>query len=269
MSDGPRFHQKKSLGQNFLTDRKVLAQIIDRASLSPEDVVLEIGPGQGVLTRELLASPCAFVHSVEIDRGLEPFLADLPLRHPNRFALHWADALHFDYSSLNPVPLKVVANLPYNVTTPLLWRLLELLPTATEYIVMVQKEAAERLTAPSRTKARYPLGITLEIMGHADIVLSVPPSAFRPSPKVDSAVLKITLSGRYPDLPRNILWRELLRRGFAQRRKKLSKNLKTWRPDLSWNEILQGAGLEENARAEELTSAEWIALLQTLKPEEK
>ncbi|NLB83196.1 MAG: ribosomal RNA small subunit methyltransferase A [Synergistaceae bacterium] len=264
MPDGPCFHQKKSLGQNFLTDRKVLSQIIDRASLSAEDVVLEIGPGQGVLTRELLASPCAFIHSVEIDRGLEPFLADLLLRHQDRFALHWADALLFDYSSLNPVPLKVVANLPYNVTTPLLWRLLEFLPRASEYIVMVQKEAAERLTAPPRTKARYPLGITLEIMGHAEIILSVPPSAFRPSPKVDSAVLKITLSGTHPDLPRNTVWRELLRRGFAQRRKKLSKNLRAWRPDLSWSESLQKAGIEENARAEELTISQWMGLLRSL-----
>ena len=263
MPDGPRFHQKKSLGQNFLTDRKVLSRIIDRASLTPKDVVLEIGPGQGVLTRELLASPCAFVHSVEIDRGLEPFLADLPLRHPDRFALHWADALLFDYPSLNPAPRKVVANLPYNVTTPLLWRLLELLPKASEYIVMVQKEAAERITAPPGTKARYPLGVTLEIMGHAEIVLSVPPSAFRPSPKVDSAVLKITLSGTHPDLPRNMLWRELLRRGFAQRRKKLSKNLRTWRPDLPWSENLQEAGIKENARAEELTASQWMNLMRS------
>ena len=267
MPDGPRFYQKKSLGQNFLTDRRVLSRIIARADLATEDVLLEVGPGQGVLTRELLASPCAFVHSVEIDRGLEPFLADLPLRHPDRFALHWGDALLFDYPSLDPAPLKVVANLPYNVTTPLLWRLLELLPTASEYIVMVQKEAAERLIAPPRTKARYPLGVTLEIMGHAEIVLSVPPSAFRPSPKVDSAVLRITLSGSHPHLPRNMLWRELLRRGFAQRRKKLSNNLKNWRPDIPWSERLQEGGIGENARAEELSASQWIALLGTLKPE--
>ena len=264
MPDWLRFHQKKSLGQNFLTDRKVLSRIIDLASLTPEDVVLEIGPGQGVLTRELLTSPCDFVHSVEIDRGLEPFLADISLRHGERFTLHWSDALLFDYPSLDPVPGKVVANLPYNVTTPLLWNLLELLPTATEYIVMVQKEAAERLTAPPGTKARYPLGVTLEIMGHAEIVLSVPPSAFRPSPKVDSAVLKITLSGRHADLPLNGVWRGLLRSGFSQRRKKLSKNLRSWCPDVSWSEGFQKAGIEENARAEELTASQWIDLLGSL-----
>ena len=268
MSDAQRFHQKKSLGQNFLTDRKVLSRIVEMARLSPGDVVLEIGPGQGVLTRELLASPCAFVHSLEIDRGLEPFLNDLSARYPDRFSLHWTDALLFDYPVLDPPPGKVVANLPYNITTPLLWRLLEQLPEASEYIVMVQKEAAERLTALPGTKARYPLGITLEIMGGAEIVLSVPPSAFRPAPKVDSAVLKIILPGSNPSLPRNMLWRELLRRGFAQRRKKLSKNLRNWRPDFSWGEIFQMAGIEENARAEELTSSQWMDLLRVLTPEE-
>ena len=264
MSDRQQFHQKKSLGQNFLTDRKVLSQIVEMARLTPQDVVLEIGPGQGVLTRELLASPCAFVHSIEIDRGLEPFLTDLSILYPDRFTLHWADALLLDYSSLDPVPDKVVANLPYNVTTPLLWRLLEELPTVSAYLVMVQKEAAERLTAPPRTKPRYPLGVTLEVMGQAEIVLSVPPTAFRPAPKVDSALMKITLPGRHPDLPRNELWRQLLRRGFSQRRKKLSKNLRNWRPDLSWDEIFQKAFIQENARAEELSVSQWMAMLQVL-----
>ncbi len=264
MSDVQRFHQKKSLGQNFLADRKVLSRIIETARLTSGDVVLEIGPGQGVLTRGLLASPCAFVHSVEIDRGLEPFLRGISALHGDRFALHWADALLFDYLSLSPPPGKVVANLPYNVTTPLLWRLLEQLPTASEYIVMVQKEAAERLTAPPKTKARYPLGVTLEIMGEAEIVITVPPSAFHPAPKVDSNLLKITLSGRYAALPRNGVWRELLRRGFAQRRKKLSKNLRNWRSDFSWIDSFEKAGIEENSRAEEMTASQWMDLLRDL-----
>lgn len=265
MKNARFFHHKKSLGQNFLSDLNILRAIVRKASPHPEDSILEIGAGQGVLTRELLASPCSFLFSVEIDRGLAPFLANLPLLHSKRFALIWGDALQMDFTSLTPSPSKVVANIPYNITTPLLWHLLETLQETKYFLLMVQKEAADRIVALPRTKARYPLGITLEVMGKASSVLKVPPQAFRPVPKVESRLLEISLSGEHATLPCDPLWRDMLRRGFSQRRKKLSKNLRAFRPEIPWEELFSQVGIEENARAEELSGSQWLTLLEFLR----
>ena len=261
------FRTKKSLGQNFLVDRNILRCILEQAHILPEDTVLEIGAGQGVLTRELAASPCAFLFSVEIDDGLEPYLRDIQLLYPGKFALLWGDALVLEYASLSPAPTKVVANIPYNITTPLLWRLLEQLPgMGTSYfLLMVQKEAAERITASPGTKERYPLGITLELMGSASSVREVPPTAFRPAPAVVSALLEIRLSGTYSFLPNDTLWRDLLRSGFSQRRKKLTNNLRSFLPSIRWGEMLDTSDIHQNARAEDLTAEQWIALWRSLK----
>jgi 16S rRNA (adenine1518-N6/adenine1519-N6)-dimethyltransferase len=256
------FRAKKSLGQNFLVDRNILRHIVERADIQEDDSVLEIGAGQGVLTRELAAAGCAHLFSVEIDRGLSPFLSDLPALYPDRLALLWGDALSIDYTGLVPPPTKVVANIPYNITTPLVWKLLEQLPGggADYFLLMVQREAAERIIAPPHTKERYPLGVTVELMGSASIVRHVSPGSFRPSPAVSSALLEIRLSGQNRDLPNDPLWRSMLRTGFAMRRKMLINNLRLHYPSVEWNELFQRAGVGEKARAEELTSAQWLAL---------
>ncbi|HPR90057.1 MAG TPA: 16S rRNA (adenine(1518)-N(6)/adenine(1519)-N(6))-dimethyltransferase RsmA, partial [Synergistaceae bacterium] len=249
----------------------ILLSILEQADLSEKDTVLEIGAGQGVLTRELAASKCSFLFSVEIDEGLSEFLRDITLLYPNTFSLLWRDALAVNYSSLSPAPTKVVANIPYNITTPLLWRLLEQLPeVGTDYfLLMVQKEAAERITAPPGTKERYPLGITLELMGKSRSVQKVHPRSFRPAPAVESSLLEIRLSGQHTSLPKDILWRSLLRSSFAQRRKKLSNNLRVFRPSVCWNEAFESSKVHENARAEELTAEQWVALWGFLKSIEK
>jgi 16S rRNA (adenine1518-N6/adenine1519-N6)-dimethyltransferase len=269
-SDRP-FRTKKSLGQNFLVDRNILRLILERADLSEKDVVLEIGAGQGVLTRELAQTPCAFLYSVEIDESLSVYLEDISPLRPDTFSLLWGDALDMDYRTLTPFPTKVVANIPYNITTPLLWKLLEQLPEqGTDYfLLMVQKEAADRIIAPPRTKDRYPLGITLEAMGSARSVRTVSPQSFRPVPAVLSSLLEIRLSGCFSSLPRDPLWRNLLRSGFSQRRKKLSNTLRSLRPSLCWNELLGESGIGENARAEELTVEEWLTLRNTFERVEK
>jgi 16S rRNA (adenine1518-N6/adenine1519-N6)-dimethyltransferase len=254
------FRHKKSLGQNFLADRNILGKIVERAAPATGEVLLEIGAGQGVLTRELLASPCGFLYSMEIDRGLEPFLSDIPLLHPDRFQLIWGDALEADFSHLSPAPVKVVANIPYNITTPLLWKLLEMLPSAGFFLLMVQKEAADRMTASPSTKERYPLGVTLELMGNARKVLNVPPTAFRPVPAVHSCLLEITLGKEHRELATDAFWRGMLRSGFAQRRKKLLKNLKAFRNEVPWAEVFADLGIGENSRAEELSGEQWLAL---------
>jgi len=259
------FRHKKSLGQNFLADRNILRKIVERAAPAPGDVLLEVGAGQGVLTRELLASPCTFLYSMEIDRGLEPFLSDIPLLHPPRFRLIWGDALEADFSLLSPAPDKVVANIPYNITTPLLWKLLETLPSAAYFLLMVQKEAADRMIAPPATKERYPLGVTLELTGSVRNVLNVPPTAFRPVPAVNSCLLEISLGKEHRELATDVFWRGMLRSGFAQRRKKLLKNLKAFRDDVPWPEVFADLGIGENSRAEELSGEKWLALYRRAK----
>ena len=258
--ESENFRHKKSLGQNFLVDRNILRFIVERASPGAEDVVLEIGPGKGVLTREILASSCSLLYSVEIDRALEPFLSGIEALHPRRFRLIWGDAMEAAYSSFSPPPGKVIANIPYNITTPLIWRLLEELPSVRYYLLMVQKEAAERITAPSGTKSRYPLGITLELMGKASTVRNVPREVFRPVPGVDSCLLEILLSGEHRKLPVDTLWRGMLRSGFSQRRKKLLKNLRGFHPALPWQDFFEQAGIGENSRAEELSALQWLEL---------
>ncbi len=259
------FTPRTSLGQNFLVNLDIVRRTVERADISEDDVILEVGPGQGVLTREILNSPCRHLHSVEIDRRLEPFLADL-IDEP-RFSLHWGDGVTFDYENLDPIPNKVVANIPYHVTTPLIWSIMESLAVKglSYMILMVQKEAADRLVAPRNTKERYPLGITVEAMGRAKTFMKVSPGSFRPVPRVSSALVEIELNQRQ-DLPGDELWRKILRTSFSQRRKKLINNLISmgWDKDtlISWLEISE---IPPSARAEELTVEQWLALLKLAK----
>ena len=181
----------KRYGQNFLVDRNILSLIVKRAELSAEDTVLEIGPGHGVLTRALLAENVKCIHCVEIDERLKPELDELSVKNPS-LKVHWGDAVKFDYESLVPFPNKAVANIPYNITTPLIWELLKFAERGLKYhLYMLQKESALRLTAPPDTKERYPLGVTVEAMGHAEIVRNVPRECFRPVPNVDSVLCEI------------------------------------------------------------------------------
>lgn len=252
------FRALHRLGQNFLVDRNVLADIVARADVRNGDVVLEVGPGHGVLTRALLERG-ARVHAVELDQRLRPELEALAAERGDRLSLVWGDAMRVDYEALSPLPNKVVANIPYNITTPLIWRLLALAPLSLNYhLYMVQREAALRLTAPPGTKERYPLGVTLEVMGRATRVRSVPPSCFRPQPKVDSALAEIVLERRL-ELGRDGLWNGLLRRGFAHRRKTLMNNLKGF-GGANWAELLARTGINPSARAEDLGGGAWLEL---------
>ena len=239
----------KRYGQNFLVDKNILACIIRRACLSPDDVVLEIGPGHGVLTRALLAENVKCVHAVEIDERMRPELEETA-GNDSRLTLHWADAVKFDYSSLSPFPNKVIANIPYNITTPLLWELLRFANRGMKYhLYMLQKESAMRIIAPEDTKERYPLGVTVQAMGHAVIVRNVPRECFRPVPNVDSVLAEIVLEKNF-ELACDSLWSEILHRGFSHRRKTLSNNLKNFADVLNYGSM----------RAEDLTVNEWLEI---------
>lgn len=271
MSRSPRggvapdgFRALHRFGQNFLVDRGVLEDIVRRASIGEDDVVLEIGPGQGVLTRALLERGCSRLHAVELDERLRETLESLALREP-RLCLHWNDALRVDYAALDPFPRKVVANIPYSITTPLIWTLLRFAGRGLRYhLYMVQKEAADRLAAEADTKERYPLGVTLEVMGGVERVRRVPPSCFRPRPRVDSAVIEIVLTRNF-HLMEDALWSDMLHRAFAQRRKTLFNNLKGFGKIEDWEELLRKTGLDPRNRAEDLRGEEWLRLHEALR----
>ena len=243
----------KRYGQNFLVDKNILGLMLKRSGAGENDCVLEIGPGHGVLTRALLESGVRCVHAVELDERLRPELEELA-GQDNRLALHWGDAVKYDYAPLSPFPNKVIANIPYNITTPLIWELLKFAQRGLTYhIYMLQKEAADRITAPPDTKARYPLGVCVEAMGHARVVRSVPPECFRPVPEVHSALTEIVIERNF-ELGGDSVWRELLHRGFARRRKTLANNLAGFAE-------LGGLGRK---RAEDLTCDEWIKIYSSV-----
>jgi 16S rRNA (adenine1518-N6/adenine1519-N6)-dimethyltransferase len=256
------FRHNRKIGQNFLTDTNYIDLMLAHAALGPEDCCLEVGPGQGVLTRKLLGETEAKrIYALEVDERLKPYLEPLAEQDP-RLSLFWEDAVRFDYTRLDPSPTQVIANIPYHITTPLLWKILEDLAPRGLYsiLLMVQKEAALRLQGAPKTKGRYPLGITLDAMGKVTILRSVPPQAFYPRPKVDSAVLHIQLEQRR-ELPQNRKWRTLLSQAFAQRRKTLYNNLKGYLPSKEALEAsCAAAEVSLTSRAEELNTDQWLRL---------
>lgn len=268
MQKKPSFIHKTSLGQNFLVDKNILGKILEYAAVSSMDVILEVGSGMGVLTSELASSGCRKVYSIEIDRRLDPFLAPLKEKYSN-LSIIWADAVKYDFGKMDPFPTKMVANIPYNITTPLLWELITI-PESKQlnyFLIMVQKEAAERICAPPGTKERYPLGITIEAMGKARILRTIPPRAFRPIPKVESALLEIRINKEF-SYAYDRIWRNMLKTGFAQRRKKLANNLITMSGKLDKDilaQLMEKLKIDALSRAEQLSTEEWIKLYEGLK----
>ncbi|MDD4022514.1 MAG: 16S rRNA (adenine(1518)-N(6)/adenine(1519)-N(6))-dimethyltransferase RsmA [Synergistales bacterium] len=257
------------IGQNFLVDKNILGVILDSSDVGPGDVVLEVGAGKGVLTEGLLERGASLVHSLEIDRRLEPFLDEIRTRYSNLRIL-WGDALKGGLPiELDPPPNKMIANIPYHITTPLIWKVLELYsPVGLRYmLLMVQKVAAEKICAPARSKDRYPLGVTIHAMGEARILRRVPPEVFNPSPEVTSALLEITIT-KGLELPGDKVWRTLIRSAFSHRRKTLLNNLAALLPGTRHEKaaLLEKAGLSVSSRAEELELKHWSALLEILSP---
>lgn len=251
----------KRFGQNFLTDKNILSLIISRANLQINDYVLEVGTGHGVLTRALLEKNISRLYSIEFDERLRDELEELE-KNEKALKIFFDDAVKFDYEKLNPFPNKIIANIPYNITTPLIWKLLRF--SGLKYhLYMLQKEAALRIIAPPDTKERYPLGITIEAMGHAVIVKNVSRNCFRPIPNVDSAIVEIVIEKNF-ELAQDSLWSEMLHKSFSQRRKTLLNNLKNFH-DCDMNNILETLNIKENIRAEDLTSEEWLKIYKKIK----
>jgi 16S rRNA (adenine1518-N6/adenine1519-N6)-dimethyltransferase len=243
------------LGQNFLADPNLLDAIVRDAELAPTDVVLEVGAGEGVLT-ERLAAAAALVHSVEIDRGLEPALSALAAR-PD-VDLRWGDAMKLDLTALEPAPTAMVANLPYSVATPLILRTIEQLPSLRRWTVMVQREIADRLRAPSGNRTYGSPSVLAQLACEVELVRKVDPAVFRPRPRVDSAILSLRRTGPGADEATRLL----VRAAFAHRRKSLARSLEHGRKGTLGpaRAALAELGLPEDARAESLAPEEFAAL---------
>jgi 16S rRNA (adenine1518-N6/adenine1519-N6)-dimethyltransferase len=242
---------KKRYGQHFLHDRSILRRIVELARITPGDTVLEIGPGSGALTRELAGSARRVI-AIEIDRDLVPSLrANMP---PNVKIIE-GDALEAEWPEGK---FHVVGNLPYNVATPLLKRFIEHRDHIHDVTVMVQKEVAERLMSQPKTREYGALSVFVQYYAGVTYGFTVPPGAFKPRPKVDSAVIRLDWK---PDVPAAPDFTGFVQHAFSSRRKKLSNNLIAIFASLGREEVLRrlnNAGIAENARPEELSVGEFL-----------
>lgn len=253
---------KRSLGQNFLIDPKVIVRILDSFRSKEGDVVLEIGPGRGALTEKLVESG-AQIYALEFDRDLAPLLQTRFGTNKN-FTLVEGDALKLDLASLERGgrKLRLIANLPYNISTAILQRLFSSVEILEDCVLMFQREVVERLTANPGTSERGYLTVLIEAHFSIEWLFDVPPSAFRPAPKVWSSVVRLIPKIRAVE--NEELFRLVVGRGFAQKRKTILNNLKLWYPNAG--NLLQTIGIDPIRRAETLSLDEWISVVDILAP---
>jgi 16S rRNA (adenine1518-N6/adenine1519-N6)-dimethyltransferase len=242
---------KKRFGQHFLTDRHYVERIVQAIAPQPADAMVEIGPGTGILTRELLRT-VRELHVVEIDRELASALR----REFPALVVHEADALEFPFESL-PAALRVVGNLPYNVSTPILFRMAALAGRLRDCVFMLQREVVERMVAAPGTPEYGRLSVMLQYRFAMALQLRVPPGAFTPPPKVDSAVVRMQPLGtgrlRAKD---EALFTRIVAAAFSQRRKMLRSAVRA----LATPEAFAAAAIEPTRRGETLSVAEFVAL---------
>ncbi len=243
------------LGQNFLADPNLLDAIVRDSEVGPEDCVLEVGIGEGVLT-ERLSDLCRHVHVIEIDRGLEAGVAHLAAR--DNVDVIWDDAVRVNLGRLDPAPNAMVANLPYAVATPVILNTAFELPSIRTWTVMVQKEIGDRLRAAPGSKVYGAPSVLLQLTGEVRQVRKVSRTVFKPQPRVDSAILGITRTGPGPG-PET---RRLVRAGFAHRRKAMARSVDLAIPGSleRVREGLDAIGLDPGIRAEALSPEQFSAL---------
>ncbi len=255
--DRPEPHlPKKRLGQHFLKDPNT-ARIVARG-VAAEDVVLEVGPGRGALTR-ILAEEAKFVHAVEFDPDVLPALREA-LKPRRNVRVYEGDALTFDYDTLDPHPNKLIANLPYNIASPLVLKLLEEADFLTELRFMVQLEVARRMAAKRRTKDYGAYAVLVQLLARVRMEHRVSPQVFDPPPRVWSAIVAM----KRREFPKNYeRVKELVIAAFKSRRKRLVNNL----PEALRGEVLdalRAIGYGPDARAEELRPEDFVTLSRAL-----
>ncbi len=253
---------RKSLGQNFLLDLNLTGRIARAAGPLEHATVVEIGPGPGALTRALLAAGARRIVAIERDQRCLAALGELAEVYSGRLELVAADALKVDPAELSDVPRKIVANLPYNIATPLLIGWLERIGEYENLTLMFQREVAERLTAMPRSKSYGRLSVLVQWLAEPQILFDIPPRAFVPPPKVTSSVVSIVprrealAPADQPALER------VTAAAFGQRRKMLRTSLKTL--GVPVEPLLARVGVAPTARAEELTVADFCALARAV-----
>jgi 16S rRNA (adenine1518-N6/adenine1519-N6)-dimethyltransferase len=244
---------RKRFGQNFLADPHYVRRIVDAVAPKPGDNVVEIGPGLAALTGELIAR-AGHVTAIEIDRDLAARLrGTFPA---GKLTLHQADALEFDYDALGP-DVRIVGNLPYNISSPLLFRLAAYAETLRDAHVMLQREVVARMTAQPGTSDYGRLTVMLRVVFGIERLFVVPPGAFRPAPKVESAVARLVpLRHGKPMIADHALFARIVAAAFAQRRKTLRNALSA----LCGPGVLAVAGIDPGARGETLAVADFVRL---------
>ncbi len=248
------------LGQNFLADQNLLDAIVRDASLSGDDVVLEVGGGEGPLTSRL-APVVAHVHVVELDRGFERVLGSVTENLGN-VEVVWGDAMRVALAELAPAPTAMVSNLPYSIATPLLLRTIAELPSLRRWTVMVQREIADRLRAKPKTKAYGSPSVVAQLACRVELLRAVDPAVFTPRPRVDSALVGMERTSPWPGDGVS----RLVRGAFAHRRKALARSLAEAGVVSRESALaaLDRCGLDSRSRAEELAPAEFLRLHEAL-----
>ena len=248
---------RKRFGQNFLQDSRIIADIVQAVRPQPADIVVEIGPGLGAIT-EPLAAKLDCLHVCEIDRDIIGYLKTRP--YAGKLVIHEGDVLQFDFASV-PGRKKIVGNLPYNISTPLLFHLSCYADEVEDMHFMLQKEVVERMVAEPGSNDFGRLSVMLQYFFEMEKLLDVPPEAFSPAPKVDSAVVRLIPAkhriGQAQDFEQ---FAALVKQAFHQRRKTIRNNLK----DLADDNDLQAAGISPQERAEHIAPEKYVALTNLL-----
>lgn len=259
-----KFRFKKQFGQNFISDDHLLAKIVEAAEITPEDVVIEIGPGAATLTAAL-AEKAAQVIAIEIDKDLFPIIERRMAGYSN-FELVAGDAMKVDFDALaakyGAKRYKVVANLPYYITTPIVMRFLEDGFRVSELVIMVQQEVADRFLANPGTKAYGAITAAINYYGSVSRAFNVPRTMFTPRPEVDSSIVKIKCYENKPfEADDEKLLRRVIKAAFGQRRKTLNNALKALNlPKDELDKALQRAGIDAARRGETLSVEEFVRL---------
>ena len=265
------FRFSKSLGQNFLIDGNIVRKIVSEGNITAEDYVIEIGPGMGTLTEEL-ALRAKKVVAIEIDNTLLPILDETLGKYNNVEIVH-GDVLKIDIGKLieeklDGGPVKVVANLPYYVTTPIIAKLIEDNLNLESIIVMVQKEVAERMEASPGGKEYGSLSVFVNFYSKPEIVVKVPKTVFMPQPKIDSAVIKLTIKKELPDVDK-VQFFKVVKAAFSKRRKTIINSLSTYGFNIekeTIREALENVNISAETRAENLSVEDFIKISKTLPP---
>jgi 16S rRNA (adenine1518-N6/adenine1519-N6)-dimethyltransferase len=256
-------HQaKKRFGQNFLIDQAIIASLIDAIRPEESQTIIEIGPGLGALTKPLLKH-ITKLHVVEIDRDIVSWMQTeyaMPEYKNNNLIIHNFDALKFDFASLGD-HLRVTGNLPYNISTPILFHLLDNLPSIVDMHFMLQKEVVERMVAEPATPAYGRLSVMLQYYLQMEYLITVPPEAFNPAPKVESAFVRCVPHAKQPFVAKDTaLFAKVVLAAFSQRRKTIRNTLKSFLT----NDDFIALDIDAQRRAETLHVSDFVAITNYL-----